>query len=513
MKLNSKHIGRTAAVLACGLVSCQQQAEPQLPNIIIILADDMGYGDVGALNPGSRIPTGNIDRIAGEGVIFTDAHATSSVSTPSRYSLMTGRYNWRSTMKHGVTGGYSTPIIPRERTTMAGMLQEQGYRTACIGKWHLGWNWNNVEEGNRSIDYTQPITDGPTERGFDYFYGIAASLDMAPYIYVENDRATMVPDRIEPDYKDDVVFWRKGPISPDFEHAKVFENLTDRACGFIADNAKGDQPFMLYYPMTAPHTPVMPSEEFIGKSGLNLYADFVMMLDNEVGRILNAIEQAGIRDNTIVVFATDNGCAPYIHPEELVAAGHHPSGIFRGYKSDIYDGGHRIPLIMKWPDRIKPHTVAQTACLADLMATFAAITGYELQPDEAEDSFDLSPVLFNDNYSEEIRNATIHSSNDGSFAIRMGDWKLITIAHSGGWGYPTLKECEGLPRVQLYNMKDDPAETTNLYEARHDVVNELFKTLTGYVENGRSTPGPAQHNEPPLWWPQLNWITPDEECL
>lgn len=511
MKFNKNRIGTTAALLTCGLAACQAEQTPQYPNIILILADDMGYGDVGALNPDSRIPTENLNRIAGEGVIFTDAHATSSVSTPSRYSLMTGRYNWRSTLKKGVVGGYAAPLIPADRTTMAGMLQKRGYKTACIGKWHLGWNWNNVEKSPKNIDYSQPITGGPTQRGFDYFYGIAASLDMAPYVYVENDKATIPPDRIEPDYKNDVAFWREGPISPDFEHAAVFENLTDRVCDFIAANAGGSSPFMVYYPMTAPYTPVMPSEEFIGKSGLNLYADFVMMLDNEIGRILAAIDNAGVENNTIVIFATDNGCAPYIHPEELVDMGHYPSGILRGYKSDIYDGGHRVPLLIKWPDRIAPHTVEQTVCLTDLMATFASVTGYELAPDEAEDSFDLSEVLFRTNYDKEVREATIHSSNDGSIAIRKGDWKLITVPYSGGWGYPTKKESEGLPAIQLYNMKNDPAETVNMCNSHPDVVQELFDTLTAYVVNGRSTPGPAQTNDPPHWWPQLNWIAyPDK---
>lgn len=498
-------ITRSSILAVCSLASFQAYAKA--PNIVVILADDMGYGDVGALNPGSKIPTGNIDGIARQGAVFTDAHATSSVSTPSRYSLLTGRYNWRSTMKQGVGGGYSKPLIAQERTTFAEMLQRRGYTTACIGKWHLGWNWAGAGGDNTTIDYSRPITGGPTEHGFDYFYGISASLDMAPYVYVENDRATMIPDRIEPDYNDGVVFWREGPISADFEHGGVLGNLIDRACDYIAGKAGGQQPFMLYLPITAPHTPVMPSGEFLGRSGLGLYADFVMMVDGEVGRILDAIKEAGVEKNTIVVFAADNGCAPYINPGELTEKGHYPSGGFRGYKSDIYDGGHRIPLLIKWPAKIKPHTVAQTVCLTDLTATFVSIAGYKLSPDEAEDSFDLGKALFKTGYTGSLRPATIHSSNDGSLAIRRGDWKLITVPHSGGWGHPTKKESEGLPAFQLYNMKDDPAETTNLFESRPDVVKMLLETLTSYVENGRSTPGPALQNDPPHFWPQLNWIT------
>jgi len=509
MKLYIGSLTTGALTLTCGAVSCHPE-EARNPNIVIILADDMGYGDVGALNPASKIPTPNIDRIARAGVTFTDAHSTSSVSTPSRYSLLTGRYNWRSTMKQGVGGGYAKPLIAPDRTTIGSVLQRRGYTTACIGKWHLGWDWARSDEGdprvNGNVDFSRPIAEGPTTRGFDYFYGISASLDMAPYVYVENDRATVIPDRIAPDFNDDVAFWREGPISSDFDHAAVLENLTDRACDYIAEKAAQDRPYMLYVPLTAPHTPVMPSAGFEGKSGLGLYADFVMMVDSEVGRLLSAVGQSGEEANTIVVFASDNGCAPYIHPEELVEKGHLPSGGFRGYKSDIYDGGHRIPLMMKWPARIAPHTVDETVCLTDMMATFAAITGYELAPNEGEDSFDLSGHLLGRKSAAPVRDITVHSSNDGSLAVRHGDWKLVTISYSGGWGHPVKAGSEGLPAVQLYNMKDDPAEAVNLHESRPDVVAELFDRLTACVENGRSTSGEAQSNDPPRWWRQLNWI-------
>lgn len=497
---------KSLILLSCGLIATQTKASN--PNIVILLADDMGYGDVSALNSKSKIHTANIDRLASQGVVFSDAHATSSLSTPSRYSLLTGRYNWRSTLKQAVNGGYDQALISAERTTMSKMLQQQGYNTGCIGKWHLGWNWNNVEQGIDNIDYSQPIAEGPTERGFDYFYGIAASLDMAPYIYVENDRATVVPDRMEPDYNNGMVFWRKGPISSDFEHAKVFENFTNRVCGYIEEKAKQDKPFMVYYPMTAPHTPVMPSDEFMNKSELNLYGDFVLMVDNEIGKVLKTIEDAGISDNTIVIFTTDNGCAPYIKPQELIEKGHYPSAEFRGYKSDIYEGGHRVPFIVKWPEKIKKSKVVdQTVSLVDLMATFASITGYELKDNEAEDSFDLTPLLFDGN-KKYLRNATVHSSSDGSFAIRKGDWKLITVAHSGGWGYPTKKESYGMPDVQLYNLKTDPSETENLQAKYPEVVKEMLETLTATVINGRSSKGRAQSNDGANWWKQLNWMIP-----
>ena len=360
-----------------------------LPNIVYILADDLGYGDVSALNEHSMIQTINIDRLAQEGVVFSDAHSSSAVCTPTRYGILTGRYNWRSTLKKGVLGGYSSALIPSDRKTMPGMLKDQGYQTACMGKWHLGWNWNSISKGEDSIDYSKPISNGPTTLGFDYFYGFSGSLDMPPYVYVENDMPTSVPNHVTEGNNIPVgsagwngAFWRKGRTGSDFDHRDCLSNLTRRAVKYITESVKSKKPYFLYFPMPAPHTPILPSNEFQGKSGLNAYADYVMMVDFEVGEILNAIDQSGEKENTIVVFDSDNGCSPWADFETLKGKGHNPSYIYRGYKADLFDGGHRIPCMVRWPAKVKPHIAGQTICLTDFFATFSAITGYRLKDDE-----------------------------------------------------------------------------------------------------------------------------------
>ncbi len=483
------------------------QSQPtKMPNIILILADDLGYGDVSCLNENGRIPTPNIDKIVAEGVTFTDAHSSSAVCTPTRYGILTGRYNWRSTLKEGVLGGYSKALIPPDRKTVASMLKGQGYQTACIGKWHLGWTWYNMNKGIDSIDYSKPIANGPTTLGFDYFYGIPASLDMTPYVYVENDMPTSIPNHLtegtnipmgSPGY--DGAFWRKGPTGSDFDHNDCLPNFTRRAIEYIEASAKKANPYFLYFPMPAPHTPVLPSKEFQGKSGLNAYADYVMMVDDEVGKILNAIDQSGEQENTIVVFASDNGCSPAADVETLKSKGHNPSSIYRGYKADLFDGGHRIPCIVRWTAKLKPNKVEKTICLTDFMATFAAVTSYQLKDNEGEDSFDLFPLLSNTNPKQYKREATISHSINGNFTIRKGEWKLLLSPGSGGWSYPRPgkddKEIATMPPYQLYNMKSDPGETHNVWDKYPPVVEEMKALLIKYIKDGRSTPGKTQKND------------------
>lgn len=483
---------------ACG------QKNYEKPNIVFILADDLGYGDVSFLNPDSKIPTPNIDRIARTGVTFTDAHSSSAVSTPTRYGLLTGRYSWRSEMKSGVLNGYSGALIPESRKTMAQMLKEVGYNTACIGKWHLGWKWNDIEKGNDSVDFSKPITDGPTERGFDYFFGISASLDMPPYVYVENDMPTSMPDRIttgnnisygNPGY--DGSMWREGPTGSDFFHIECTPEFFRRAGKYIEEKAREKKPYFLYLALPSPHTPILPTDEFKGKSGINPYADFVMMVDAEVGKLLDIIEGTGESENTIIVFTSDNGTAPWADIKTLESKGHMTSYIFRGHKADLYEGGHRIPCFVSWPARIrKPHVVGQTICLNDFYATFAAVTGYKIADNEAEDSYNLLPALLKPGYRKIIREATVHQSVNGNLAIRKGDWKLLMTPGSGGWSFPRPgKEEEGLPPVQLFNMKDDPSEQKNLQAEYPEIVKELTELLKKYIEEGRSTPGIPQKNE------------------
>ncbi len=488
-------------LLASGATVRSQEAKP---NIVFILADDLGYGDVSCLNENGKIPTPNIDRIAKSGVKFTDAHSSSAVCTPTRYGILTGRYNWRSTLKQGVLNGFSKPLIPSDRTTMASMLKDRGYQTGAIGKWHLGLNWVNINQIADSVDYTKPIGNGPTTLGFDYFFGISASLDMPPYVYIENDRATSIPDHITKGNNINVgspgsngSYWRQGPTGSDFDHQDCLPSMVSHAIKFIEEKSLSEKPYFLYLALPAPHTPILPSKEFRGKSGLNSYADFVLMVDSKVGKVLDAIERSGKNKNTIVVFASDNGCSPWADFPALIEKGHNPSYIFRGTKADLFDGGHRIPCLVQWPAKIKvPHTVSQTICLNDFMRTFAEITGYQIQDNEAEDSYNILPASLNPEYKKIIREAIVSHSINGSFTIRQGEWKLLLAAGSGGWSSPKPgKEEEGLPPVQLYNLKNDPSEKVNLQAKNPEMVQKLSALLKKYIDDGRSTPGKPQKND------------------
>lgn len=494
----------TAAILS--LLSCTEKQKQ--PNIIFILADDMGYGDVSYFDNNSKLKTENLDRMAQEGVVFTDAHSSSSVSTPTRYGILTGRYNWRSTLKNNVLYGYDKALIPADRETMASMLRKNGYTTAGIGKWHLGWDWDNIDAGKDKVDFSKPVQNGPTTRGFDYFYGFCGSLDMAPYVYIENDMPTSLPDR-ETVNEGKYSWWRKGPTGADFVHEEVLPNLVDRACNYIKEKAKADQPYFLYLPLPAPHTPILPTEEFRGKSGIGEYGDFVLMVDAMVGKVLQAVKESGEDGNTIVVFTTDNGCSPAAGIKEMEAQGHRPNSIYRGHKADLFDGGHRIPCILRWPEGTKPHEVRQTVCLTDFYATFAAINGYKLMDSEGEDSYNLLPAIVSETEIDPIREATVHHSIDGQFTIRQGDWKLLLSASSGGWSAPTPTDTlalDSLPPIQLYNMKDDPSETTNVEAEHPEIVSRLCALMAKYVREGRSTPGAPQKNDGEYPWKELDWM-------
>ena len=494
----------TAAILS--LLSCTEKQKQ--PNIIFILADDMGYGDVSYFDNNSKLKTENLDRMAQEGVVFTDAHSSSSVSTPPRYGILTGRYNWRSTLKDNVLYGYDKALIPADRETMASMLRKNGYTTAGIGKWHLGWDWDNIDAGKDKVDFSKPVQNGPTTRGFDYFYGFCGSLDMAPYVYIENDMPTSLPDR-ETVNEGKYSWWRKGPTGADFVHEEVLPNLVDRACNYIKEKAKADQPYFLYLPLPAPHTPILPTEEFRGKSGIGEYGGFVLMVDAMVGKVLQAVKESGEDGNTIVVFTMDNGCSPAAGIKEMEAQGHRPNSIYRGHKADLFDGGHRIPCILRWPEGTKPHEVRQTVCLTDFYATFAAINGYKLMDSEGEDSYNLLPAIVSETEIDPIREATVHHSIDGQFTIRQGDWKLLLSASSGGWSAPTPTDTlalDSLPPIQLYNMKDDPSETTNVEAEHPEIVSRLRALMAKYVREGRSTPGAPQKNDGEYPWKELDWM-------
>lgn len=491
-----KNFGLGTIGLLC-IPACNNQTKlaNNSPNIIYILADDLGYGDISSYNPNCAFKTPNIDRLASEGVRFSDAHSGSSVCTPTRYSILTGRYAWRSSLANGVLWSYDKHLIKPERTTVASLLKKQGYNTACIGKWHLGLDWTRDTLTNE-VDFSAGIQNGPNVYGFDYFYGITASLDIPPYVYLENTHITALPDSIIP-ANGGKGFWRQGHLGSDFNHEEVLQNLTNKTVTYIKNQNK-DKPFFVYFPLPAPHTPILPTEKFLGKSNTNEYGDFVLQLDDVLGQIMAVLKEKEMEDNTLVIFTSDNGCSPMADFKELESFGHNPSYIFRGAKADIYEGGHRIPFIAKWPAKIPKGIVSdQTICLSDLLATCSAITEYEMDDQTAEDSYNILPALMDEKYEGKIREATVHHSINGSFAIRKGKWKLIFCSGSGGWSYPTPSEIKSLnlPPVQLFNIEIDPGEQNNLNADYPDIVIDLTELMKKYIENGRSTPGEIQEND------------------
>lgn len=501
------------SLLFVSLASAALAAPGDKPNIIYILCDDLGYGDVKCLNPEGKIATPHMDRLAKEGMTFTDAHSGSSVCTPTRYGIMTGRYAWRSKLQSAVLGGLSPRLIEQGRMTVANLLKEKGYATACVGKWHIGMDW--VKTGDVSelsietpaqvnnVDYTKPITNGPQSVGFDTYFGISASLDMVPYCFIENDRvpatptATMKLAMNAAEGKSS--FTREGPATPGFRGEDVLPAFTQRAVKIIGEKAagakKGD-PFFIYMPLNSPHTPILPSVKWQGKSGISLYADFVMETDDAIGQVMRATEEAGIAQDTLIIVTSDNGCSPSADYPKLATFGHNPSGVMRGHKADIYDGGHRVPFIVRWPAKVKADTKsAQLLCLTDFMATAAEIVGEKLPEAAAEDSFSFLPALRGES-GKATRQSVVHHSIQGAFALREGDWKLELCPGSGGWSEPrpgTPAE-KGLPDTQLYNLASDIGEKNNLQAEKPEIVAKMKTKLEKIVADGRSTPGAAQKN-------------------
>jgi arylsulfatase A-like enzyme len=454
------------------------------PNIVYILCDDLGYGDVHCLGGArSKIATPNADRLAAQGIAFTDAHSGSSVCTPTRYGIVTGRYAWRTHLQGGVLGGDSLPLIDTERLTVPKFLKQHGYHSACIGKWHLGMKL----PGAQNLD--SAIQEGPTTRGFDYYFGISASLDMAPFAFIENDRFTEAPTAIKQ-------WGRKGPAAPSFEAVDVLPTLTRKAVEYIGAHAQSGQPFFLYLPLNSPHTPIVPTKEWQGKSGLGHYGDFVMETDWALGQVMEAIDKAGIADNTLLIFTSDNGCSPMAGVEKLEKQGHFPSANFRGYKADIWDGGHRIPFLARWSGVTKPgSTCGQLTCLTDLMATCAGILGVQLPDNAGEDSVNILPLL--KGQDRPVREAVVHHSIGGMFALRQANSKLIFGTGSGGWS----KNDSDKSPVQLYDMTQDVGERQNRQDTDQAEVARLTKLMEKYIADGRSTSGSLQKNDVPviLW--------------
>ena len=467
--------------LAFCLTALQPTVEAAPPNIVVILADDMGYGDVHALNTQSKIPTPNLDQLAADGMTFTDAHTPSAVCTPTRYGLLTGRYCWRSRLKRGVQNGYGLPLIETERATVASFLKSQGYHTGIVGKWHLGLGFQKPD--GKNIDYSKPLTHGPNSLGFDESYIIPASLDFPPYVYIRNHKVTALPDRVQAAQKFPE-FLRKGPIGADFDMEGCLDRLAEEAGLFINAAAKKDSPFFLYVPLTAPHKPVWPHRRFRGKTKLGKYGDFVVQVDATVGNVLKSIDSAGVRDNTLVIYTSDNGsfmrrldnddATDHVDDETIQAYRadrHRANGPFRGTKADIWEAGHRVPFFARWPGKIRNGSSnASTICLTDFFATAAAILGSPVPDKAAPDSFSFLAQL-QGRKPERVRPPVIHHSSGGMFAARSANWKLVLGNGSGGRQQPRGKPFER--PYHLFDLSADIAETNNLIDKHPHTASQL----------------------------------------
>ncbi len=447
------------------------------PNVILILADDMGYGDIKAYNPSSKIPTPNLDALAQSGVRFTDAHSPSAVCTPTRYAVLTGRYAWRSNLKRGVLWGHSPLLIDPDQETIASMLKRAGYRTAAFGKWHLGF-------GNNEADYYGRLAPGPNAVGFDYFYGIPASLDMEPYVYVENDSLDTPLDgnviEASGHRRDNGGgFWRAGQIGNGFSHQEVLPVLAARAVKYIREQGESgnESPFFLYFALPSPHTPWLPDEAHRGTSDAGFYGDFAAQVDSVVGQVNQAIEDSGLEDNTLLIYTSDNGA--HWPAADIEQFGHRANGPWRGQKADIYEGGHRVPLMVRWPGNVTPGVVSeQPVVLTDLMRTIATLTETVLANRSAPDSTDISKVLLSVDGATIERPPMIHHAYDGMFAIRKGDWKLVEGLGSGGFTEPLRVEAAGQATpYQLYNFAVDPGEEHDVASEHPEIVSELLADL------------------------------------
>ncbi len=458
-------------------ITASAQARP-LPNIVYILCDDLGYGDPVCYNKDSKTPTPAIDRFATQGMRFTDAHSPSAVCTPTRYGILTGRYCWRTKLKKGVLNGESPSLIEPGRMTVASLLKSKGYDTAGIGKWHLGLG------NNAKTDYTQPLHPGPLDFGFDSWFGIPASLDMDPYVYIENDHIQEQPTgHVDERREQRGIFYRGGAAAPGFKHEEVLPKITEHAVAHLESRKGKTKPFFLYLALTAPHTPWLPTQKFNGKSKAGPYGDFVTMVDDTIAQTLAALDRSGQAENTLVIVTSDNGA--HWLPAEIAKWDHRANDGLRGQKADIWDGGHRIPFLARWPGKIQPGTVSnELVCLTDLMATVADITATKLPAGAGEDSFTLLPALQG---KKGPREAIVHHSNGGHFSIRQRNWKLNIGRGSGGFSAPAEYQPKpGEPAGELFDMAADPAETNNLYQQRPEIVAQLTKLLEQYQQQGYS---------------------------
>jgi len=486
--------------------ACSPEKEQSKPNIIILYADDMGYGDLNIQNPDSKIPTPYLDQLASEGMRFTDAHSSSGVCSPSRYALLTGTYHWRR--QHNIVNSFGSPFFNDSDITLPQVLRDNGYTTAAIGKWHLGWDWEFINEPSleavlfgrthqvvqpEDIDWSRPISGGPIDRGFDYYFG-DGTINFPPYAWVENDRIleapteVMLPDNIGYETAEEAWEFRPGPRVKGWNPYEVLPTMTEKAVEWIGNQRK-DQPFFLYFSFTSPHTPIIPNEEFIGKSGAGGYGDFVYQTDWVSGQILNALRENGFDDNTIVIFTSDNGPERFAY-ERAVRYDHFSMGDLRGLKVDIWEGGHRVPMIIRWPGHVKPGTVSdKLVSQIDYMATLAAATGITLPEGSAPDGYNFLPTLLGNNYNFPERDILIHNTYASRWGVRQGDWLYMDTNSGEHRVMPQFfKELRGYTDFEtnglLFNLADDPGQRVNLYEQYPERVQKMHRLIEVYKEAG-----------------------------
>ncbi len=506
--------------IALQITSCTP-TQNKLPNIVIIYADDMGYGDLNCQNTESKIPTPNLDQLASQGMRFTDAHSSSGICSPSRFALLTGTYHWRR--QHDIVGAFGKPFFHKTDITLPQVLKTKGYTTACFGKWHLGWDWQFINEPSgevwqwgamrkfylpEDIDWSKAIAGGPMDRGFDYYFG-DGTINFPPYAWVENDRLTEVPtevmdiDNIGFDTKEGEWEFRPGPKVKGWNPYKVLPTLTKKTMEWI-NNQDETQPFFLYFALPSPHAPIIPNDEFDGKSQAGAYGDFMVQTDWVVGQVLNILREKGLDDNTIIIFTADNGPEAYAW-ERAGKFEHFSMGDFRGLKRDVWEGGHHVPFIVKWPGEVESGSVTnEVISQLDIMATLAQITGIELPESAAPDSYNMLPVLKGERYKSPLRQATVHNTYESVWGIRKGDWLYINSPSGGHREMPeSFKNLRGYTdfntETLLFNMKEDPGQRVNLYEKYPEKIKEMDMLLQLYRENEKNSPGSEMKFDKEKW--------------
>jgi arylsulfatase A len=494
------------ACLALILCPHTPAAEPGRMNLVLLYADDLGYGDLGCYNPQSKIPTPQLDRLAAEGLRFTDAHSSSGICTPSRYAMLTGRHHWRDF--HGIDNGFDKPFFKPGRLTLQEMLRKSGYATACIGKWHLGWDWNSIRKPGTppnskkhdDFDWSKPFRGGPLDHGFDSYFGDNV-INFPPYTWIGNDRVLAVPDitftTTPQNTKEGKWECREGPGRSDWDFYQVLPALTKKGVEYIHSRKGKAEPFFLYFPLPSPHAPIVPNDEFDGKSRAGAYGDFVVQTDDSCGQLLKALREAGLESNTIVIFSADNGPEIYAYPRDE-KFDHWSAAPLRGLKRDIYEGGHRVPTLIKWPGITRPGGVCEALFgQIDLMATLANHLGFDLPENSAEDSHDFLPFLKGES-PKPPRTTMVHNTYKDQYAIRDGDWLLID-AKTGAARQPpeTWRKKHHVPahdgrKVGLYNLREDLGQRHNLAEKNPDKVTELQALLKKIRDQGHSAPRLAE---------------------